>query len=139
MNCNQRDSVEVSRLRSARAPGHFSEFQANALLEYIEDHLAQRITIVKLAEFTGLSQPHFKSLFKASFGISPHRYVAHARVDRAIALLHRDKHSLSEIALMSGFADQSHMARWVRRVTGRTLTEMKSLTAESTPGCRIRP
>lgn len=115
-----------SSTRSIRVPGRFSRRQTTALLDFIEDHLAQNITIGELAQVTGLSQSHFKSLFRSSFGISPHRYVARARVDRATALLYRDKHSLSEIALMSGFADQSHMARWVRRMTGRTLTGVRA-------------
>lgn len=115
-----------SSRRSIRSPGRFTKRQTTALLDFVEDHLARNITISELAEVTGLSQSHFKSLFKTSFNVSPHQYVARARVDRATSLLHHDKHSLSQIALMCGFADQSHMARWVRRLTGRTLRESVS-------------
>lgn len=115
-----------SSKRSLRASGRLSKRQTTALLDFIEDHLAQNITIAELSEVAGLSQSHFKSLFKTSFGISPHQYVARARVDRATDLLRSDNHSLSEIAFISGFADQSHMARWVRRLTGQTLTSMRA-------------
>ena len=51
---------------------------------------------------------------------SIHAYVMHRRVERARAELADGRRSLAEIALAAGFADQSHMARWMRRVHGTT-------------------
>jgi AraC family transcriptional regulator len=56
--------------------------------------------------------------------MTPHRYVVHLRLQRAIELLRDGRSSLAEIAARTGFADQSHLSRWVRRVHGVSLRRM---------------
>jgi AraC family transcriptional regulator len=48
----------------------------------------------------------------------------HLRLQRAIELVREAELSLAEIAARTGFADQSHLSRWVRRVYGVTLTQV---------------
>jgi AraC family transcriptional regulator len=40
--------------------------------------------------------------------------------------LEATRSGLAEIAACTGFADQSHLARWVRRVHGVSLTQLAS-------------
>jgi len=86
----------------------------------IEDHLAGPLSIAWLARHLAISETHLKRLFAATFGMPIHAYVMHRRVERARAELADGRRSLAEIALAAGFADQSHMARWMRRVHGTT-------------------
>jgi AraC family transcriptional regulator len=51
-------------------------------------------------------------------GQSVHAYVMERRVERARALLLEHRMSISEVALETGFAHQSHLARWMRRLLG---------------------
>lgn len=53
-----------------------------------------------------------------------HKYVVKRRVEIATDLLLRRQSTLSEVAFRSGFADQSHMARCMRRATGMTQTSL---------------
>jgi AraC family transcriptional regulator len=49
--------------------------------------------------------------------------VIHLRLQRAIDLVREGRTGLAEIAACTGFADQSHLSRWVRRVHGASLTQ----------------
>jgi transcriptional regulator GlxA family with amidase domain len=57
-------------------------------------------------------------------GMSPHRYVVHLRLQRAIELVRDGRFGFAEIAARTGFADQSHLSRWIRRVHGVSLKEI---------------
>src|SRR5262249_11115727 len=86
--------------------------------------LDEPIEVAALAKLAGRSPFHFSRVFLRSVGVSPHRYVVHLRLQRAIELAREGRSSLAEIALHTGFADQSHLSRWIRRVRGVTLTQL---------------
>jgi len=88
------------------------------VMEYIEAHLDEDLTLTELATVAGFSLSHFKPLFKQAVGRPVHRYVLERRVERARALLLEGGKSMVEIALEAGFAHPSHMARCMRRVLG---------------------
>ena len=82
--------------------------------EYVEAHLDETISLEQLAGVAGLSKYHFARAFKQSEGVTPHEYLVRWRVRRARELLAGTELPLSEIALASGFSDQSHFARRFR-------------------------
>jgi AraC family transcriptional regulator len=55
-----------------------------------------------------------------------HQYVIRRRVDYASGLVSSNDLPLSQIALQAGFANQSHMARWMKRLTGITPRRLRS-------------
>jgi transcriptional regulator GlxA family with amidase domain len=90
------------------------------VLEYVVTHLNENITNDALAQVAGLSLCHFARMFKQTVGISPHRYVLQCRVEWARELLAGTDMPLSEIAIVTGFSDQSHYTRWFREIVGVT-------------------
>lgn len=88
------------------------------VLEYIEANLDQDLTLAELAGVAGFSLSHFKPLFRQAVGMPAHRFVLERRVERARARLLEGAGSLTDIALETGFAHPSHMARCMRRVLG---------------------
>jgi AraC family transcriptional regulator len=94
------------------------------LRDYIMAHLDGPIEVTALARMAGRSPFHFSRVFARSVGVTPHRYIVHVRLQRAIELMREGRLSLAEIAARTGFADQSHLTRWVRRVYGVSLTEL---------------
>jgi transcriptional regulator GlxA family with amidase domain len=90
------------------------------LREYIEAHLEETISIEVLAGIVRLSKYHFARAFKQLEGLTPHDYLLQCRVRRAQELLANTDLPLSEIALASGFSDQSHCARRFRERVGIT-------------------
>ncbi|QCP52591.1 helix-turn-helix transcriptional regulator [Trinickia violacea] len=93
---------------------------AARVIDYIEAHLDERLTLTELAALVELSVPHFKVLFRETVGVPVHRHVVQRRVERAKALLMQGRLSASQVALEVGFAHQSHMAHWMKRLLGVT-------------------
>ncbi|HEY0799308.1 MAG TPA: AraC family transcriptional regulator [Steroidobacteraceae bacterium] len=96
------------------------------LRDYVVAHLDEHIEAGALARVAGRSSFHFTRMFARSVGMTPYRYVVHLRLQRALELMRDDRHGLAEIAAATGFADQSHLSRWVRRVHGVSPTELEA-------------
>lgn len=90
------------------------------LRDYVESHLAEDVSLARLARVAGVSVSHLGTLFKRTTGVSVHAFVVQRRVERARALLVAGASSPSQVALDAGFSHQSHMARCMRRVLGVT-------------------
>ncbi|NKC33872.1 AraC family transcriptional regulator [Falsiroseomonas selenitidurans] len=115
--------VELLRLLHARtAPTRhrIAPARLRAVLAYIEEHLAEEITLADLAAVARLSRFHFARAFRAEAGVAPHAHVTLRRVERAKRLMLEGGTALSEIALACGFAHQAHFTTAFRRVTGTT-------------------
>ena len=104
---------------------------AKELKEIIQDQMDTNLTL-SLKEIsssldvhpTYLSREFSKYFDDLSFG----DYIRKLRIEKAIVLLHDSTHSLSEIAYLTGFSDQSHFARIFRKTTGKSpLSYRKSL------------
>jgi AraC family transcriptional regulator len=107
-----------------RPRGTLGKDQLRRLRDYIVAHLDEPIGIEALADIAGRSPFHFARLFTRSVGMTPHRYVVHLRLQHALELLREGRAGLAEIAARTGFADQSHLSRWVRRVHGVPLSRV---------------
>ena len=86
----------------------------------LEAHMMQDISLEEMAKLAGLSQSQFARLFKSSTGMPPYKWSLDARIKRAQDLLLVGKESISDIAIQTGFADQSHFTKTFRRATGAT-------------------
>ncbi len=95
------------------------------LEEYVLAHLDEALDVAKLARLVGLSASHFSRVFAKAAGRSPHRFVVDLRLQRAIELIETNQFRLADIATITGFSDQSHLARWMRRVHGVTLSDLR--------------
>jgi AraC family transcriptional regulator len=94
--------------------------QLKVILDYINDNLAEKISLEDLAVLIGCNQYYFSRAFKKSTGLSPHQYIIQQRVELAKQLLRQKKLSISEISLTCGFSHQSHLNRHFKRLVGTT-------------------
>jgi AraC family transcriptional regulator len=85
---------------------------------YIEEHLHRNLSLQAIAAAAGLSPSHLNVTFRLATGMPVHHYVVRRRVERAMLLLREGKLSVTQIALETGFAHQSHLARHMRRMLG---------------------
>ncbi|SOZ39092.1 helix-turn-helix transcriptional regulator [Cupriavidus neocaledonicus] len=81
-------------------------------------NLAAPLRVPELAAHFGWSVRRFQTLFAEAFGDTPHRYQTRLRLDRALQWLSNARLSLAEIALMSGYPDQTTFTRSFTRRFG---------------------
>jgi transcriptional regulator of acetoin/glycerol metabolism len=98
--------------------GGLSPAVTRRVCDHIEGHLDEKIRLDGLAALAGLSTDHFARAFHQSVGVPPHNYLLRRRLEHVEHMLRETHAPLSEIALATGFSDQSHLARHFRRWAG---------------------
>jgi AraC family transcriptional regulator len=118
--------AEVARLNqielgsAVQSHGGLAAWQRRSAEDAIEEHLAEPISLVELAQSVRLSPRHFARAFKESFGQPPHQYHLSRRIERAKVMLGQGIMSVTEIAVALGFADTSAFSTTFRRLAGGT-------------------
>src|SRR5712672_4237590 len=110
--------------------GGLPEWQQKRVVEFIEEHLAEQISLTALAELADLSLYHFARAFTQSFGVPPHRYHMARRMDQARSLLQKSALSVTQIGIRIGFRETSSFTRAFRRFTGLAPTEYRRHRAD---------
>jgi AraC family transcriptional regulator len=108
-----------------RSRGGLAGWQQRTVLEFIEENLAETISLTTLARFIQLSPYHFCRAFKESFGLPPHRYHTSRRIERAKALLANPRVSVTHIGMAVGLSETSSFTAVFRKTTGMTPTEYR--------------
>lgn len=107
---------------SARARSHARRCLSDAHFDMAREMLMSKgerpTSLSEIASACGLSRSYFIRAFCEAAGCTPHQWLIEQRVSRARTLLKSSALELSEIALVCGFADQSHFSRVFSKVTG---------------------
>jgi AraC family transcriptional regulator len=99
--------------------GRLLAWQARKVREYIDRHIAGPVMVADLSALVQRSEAHFSRCFKHTFGEAPHAFVVRRRLELAKQYMLETNTTLSEIALRCGFADQAHLSKRFREVTGQ--------------------
>jgi AraC family transcriptional regulator len=91
-----------------RETTELARWRLKHVFNFIEDHIAEPVTLSDMAKSVGLSRMYFAGQFKAGTGLRPHEYLLRRRIERAQHLLIETRCSVAEIALMVGLQSQSH-------------------------------
>jgi AraC family transcriptional regulator len=110
--------------------GGLTHTKLERVIAHIEDNLASKLSLPGIAEIAGMSVSHLKTLFRNSTGVPVYEYVLRRRVERAQLLLRNHKLSIAEVALTTGFAHQSHLARHMHRILGYTPSAVRRRPAK---------
>ena len=108
------------------------------VVERLRDDVPERPSVSSLAAEAGVHPVHLARVFRRSRGETIASYVRRIRVQRAARLLagrNQAFENIAAIAAGAGFADQSHMTRAFRRVTGTTPAMLRQSGRE--PGARV--
>jgi AraC-like DNA-binding protein len=144
---NQQTSINAVWSSTARAPfagvGEQPTFRATraalqvALLRHLKNvtptdtavaagiqWLARRpgARIEQLSDFAGISSRQMQRRFSAAVGYGPKMFQSVLRFQRLLFLASNGvgQHDLADLAARTGYADQSHMTREVRRFAGKS-------------------
>jgi transcriptional regulator GlxA family with amidase domain len=126
-----RESIASTDVRPAPSKGGLASWQERKVREYVNTNLDSPILVEDLADIVSLSAAHFCRAFKKSFCATPHAYIVQRRVQRAQDLMRNTRSPLSQIALDCGFADQTHLSKLFRRLTGRTPNAWRRACAQA--------
>lgn len=138
------DGLMLALLSACFAKGHqqptsgLSSVQLRRVLDYLDAHLVRPVSLAELAALADLSPSQFARQFKASTDVTPYRYHLDIRIGKVQDLLLKQDEPLSLIAAATGFADQSHLTRVFKRVTGSTPNAWRRDRASLELGWAIR-
>jgi AraC family transcriptional regulator len=105
---------------SLRGAKKFGQPHLRRALDYMSGHFRDDISLAEVAQHCGISRSYFAQSFKAATGHSPHRWMQIYRIEKAKKLLSSSSASIAEVAMLCGFADQSHMTRVFSRFVGES-------------------
>lgn len=97
------------------------------LLNFIDTHYADDLTLEQAAEYIGFSKYHFTRLFKQHTNTTFHNYLCHKRIQAAQSLLTEDRNRpITDIAFCSGFNNLTTFNRCFSKYAGCSPTEYRN-------------
>lgn len=93
--------------------------EVKAICEFLEANYMNNITLDDLINLTGLSKYYLLRSFTKQKGISPYSYLETIRIDKAKKFLEQGVLPI-DVALKTGFADQSHFSNFFKKFIGLT-------------------
>ena len=90
------------------------------VLQYIHDHLTERIPVDTLSKKAYLSRNIFFRWFREQFGITPLEYITRERIKLARHLLADEKNTVSQVSMQCGFSDLNYFVRTFKKTEGLT-------------------
>jgi len=108
---------ETKTAQTAKQRG-LATWQRRRVTELLRANLDGNLRLADLARECELSVSYFARSFKASFGVTCHRRLLELRIERAQELLASGHASLADVAIRSGFAEQTAFTRTFHRIVG---------------------
>ncbi|CAG7645577.1 helix-turn-helix domain-containing protein [Paenibacillus allorhizosphaerae] len=99
----------------------------NTVLEYIEEHLQEQMTVEELARLVHFHPNYFMQYFKTMLGLSPIAYINRKRMDKAKELLMSTGLSVTDVAEKIGL-ELYYFSRLFKKQSGLSPTEYRKYT-----------
>ena len=90
------------------------------MLQYIDEHYSDNITINEIAESVSLSVSECLRCFHRTIGTTPIQYLKSLRIKKAAELLTNTDLKIVDIGIICGFQDMSYFAKTFRNIYGCT-------------------
>jgi AraC family transcriptional regulator len=120
-------------------PGKLDARRLRRVVEYIDQHLAEHLTLETLARAASLSAYHFAHSFRATTMLTPHGFVTARRMDKARQLLVRTTFATSAIANSVGYTNVAHFRENFVRWFGATPARFRMVSLNTSSDRESRP
>ncbi|XGA81498.1 AraC family transcriptional regulator [Halomonas sp. CH40] len=142
-NTFQHDRLASTLLGSLKArlgesaQTHHERLNMSQINRYIQHHLADELRVADLARLACLSEAHFSERFRLQTGLSPWQYVRRQRLSAARQLIMQSRLPLADIAVQTGFANQSTLSHAFKRSFGMSPRQLRQ--DGSAPAATVSP
>lgn len=109
-----------------RSPGVLRDRRLKRVLEFMEHHYMNSLSLGQLAEEAGISRFHFVRLFKKNCGVTPHQHLLRLRMEAAAAMLGSTDLSVQEVASKCGYTSATHFSAAFQKQFSRTPSEFRA-------------
>jgi AraC family transcriptional regulator len=113
---------------TAPVKGGLSPKVAAMVCDYMQANFHRQVYLVELAELAQLSEYHFCRMFKQSLAQTPQAYLLAIRIEQVKLRMSTGLESVADIALQCGFANQSHMGRYFKKLVGISPRQYRNLS-----------
>ena len=126
LSCVYRIIVPMLRLYkqdlNASPPRHYANqyMRLKPAIDYMEEHLADKVYMETVCQKVNMSLYYFSSLFKKVFGMPPVQYLIQLRINHAKRLLLDEERSVTEIAELCGFCNINYFDKVFKEKSGFT-------------------
>src|SRR4051812_36179879 len=101
------------------------------LKQIIQDQVDTNLSLTEISKSLDINPSYLSREFSKHFNnLSFGEYIRKLRIEKAIELIEQDKYSLTEIAYLTGFSDQSHFTRIFKQHTGNSPSAYKKELAK---------
>jgi AraC-like DNA-binding protein len=97
------------------------------VLDYIDRNFQEELRLQDLADISGYSLSRFKMKFKEEIGITPANFITFRKLEHSKKLLANTDHSITQIALDSGFSSSNYFCTVMKRVSNYTPSEFRRM------------
>lgn len=123
--------AEIIKSESAEYLPASKRAKLEGAMQFIADNFSkEELTVENAAHAAGMSESHFRRLFKSAYHLSPIKYINLMRIERAKELIRYTNESFSDIATDVGFANLYYFSRMFKKEVGCTPSEYKEEYSE---------
>ena len=108
-------------------------------MQYVADHVRERMTVESVAKETGVSASHLTALFHRQMQLSPGEYIRRVKLEESKTLIRKGELNFSQIAEALSYTNIHHFSRQFKEHFGISPTEYAKSLSESSPSAKISP
>lgn len=121
-------NMGITKLTTA-VKGGLSPKVVTLVCDYMQANFHRQVYLAELADLAQLSEYHFCRMFKQSMAQTPQAYLLAVRIEQVKLRVCNGQVSMADIALQCGFANQSHMGRYFKKLVGISPRQYRQLSA----------
>jgi AraC-like DNA-binding protein len=119
------DKLKMGNMEFSKQPGQHEKI--SKVMQYIDQHYERALSMKEIASVVSVSPYYLSRLFSAMTGYTVKEYMIKQRIKKAKDFLANSDATLSDIAGMCGFSDQSHMGKMFRQYEKTTPKKYRTL------------
>ena len=97
------------------------------MIDYIQEHLSEKMSLSEIADYVELSEIHTSRLFKKEMDMRLTEYINTRRIEKAKELLAATDVKIKEVAEKVGIADQLYFTKVFKKETGLSPREFRKM------------